>query len=271
MNKYTQANRKLWNAWTEVHKNSEFYDNESFKAGRNTLKSIEVEEVGDVEGKSLLHLQCHFGQDTISWARLGAQVTGVDLSDEAIKLAKSLAADLNLDARFICSDIYALPDILDEQFDIVFTSYGVLSWLSDLDRWGQIAARYLKPGGIFYIVELHPISVTLDDEIVEPGLHIRYPYFHGREPMRFDDGVSYADPDPQRAVQMTNYQWNYSLGEVINALINAGLRIEFVHEFPMTTYRHLPSMEKGTDGWYRLPQGLPEIPFLFSVKAQKPT
>jgi len=269
MNEYTQSNRKLWNAWTKIHEKSELYDNESFKAGRNTLKSIELAELGEVRGKSLLHLQCHFGQDSLSWARLGAQVTGVDFSEEAITLARSLAGELGLEARFICSDIYELPEALDEQFDIVFTSYGVLSWLADLDEWACIAARYLKPGGVFYIVELHPISVTLDDESSQPHLSIRYPYFHHREPLRFDDGRSYADPEGKYDEPITNYQWSYSLGEVLNALVAAGLHIEFLHEFPMTGYRHLPFMQKGKDGWYRLPPGLPEIPFLFSIKGVK--
>jgi 2-polyprenyl-3-methyl-5-hydroxy-6-metoxy-1,4-benzoquinol methylase len=149
MNQYTHANRILWNAWTKIHEKSQFYDIQAFKAGGNTLKSIELDELGDVRGSSLLHLQCHFGQDTLSWARLGAQVTGVDLSDEAISLARSLAGELGLKARFVCSDLYELPQVLKEQFDIVFTSYGVLAWLSDLPRWAGIIANFIKPGGYF--------------------------------------------------------------------------------------------------------------------------
>jgi len=269
MSEYTKANRKLWNAWTQIHETSEFYDNEAFKAGRSTLKSIELEELSDVCGKSLLHLQCHFGQDTLSWARLGARVTGVDLSDEAIKLAGLLAAELNLDARFICSDIYELPGVFDEQFDIVFTSYGVLAWLSDLDRWAEIIARFLKPGGIFYIVEIHPYSDTLDDWETEPGLGIRYPYFKPAEPMVFDAETSYAEPHAIHTDPIRNYQWNHSMAEILNALMDAGLHIQFLHEFPMTVFQQLPFM-KEIDGWYRLPENLPEIPFLFSVKATKP-
>lgn len=271
MNDYTQANRQLWNAWTKIHENSAFYDNAGFLAGRSTLRAIELEELGEVRGKSLLHLQCHFGQDTLSWARLGAQVTGVDLADEAIKLAQSLAAQLNLPARFLRSDLYDLDETLNEQFDIVFTSYGVLAWLGDLTRWGQIIARHLKPGGTFYVVELHPISVTLDDDCPEAELRVRYPYFHTREPMRFDDSISYADPESRHAGPMPNYQWNYSLSEVLNALLAAGLQIEFLHEFPFTVYCQLPFMEQSPDGWWRLPAGLPEIPLLFSLKAVKST
>ena len=270
MNQYTQANRRLWNAWTKIHENSAFYDNASFLAGRNTLHFIELEELGDVSGKSLLHLQCHFGQDTLSWVRLGANVTGVDLADEAIKLARSLAAQLNLEARFICSDLYELPKVLDEQFDIVFTSYGVLAWLSDLMRWAEVIARHLKPGGTFYMVEIHPFTDTLNDwDRCGAPLSVAYPYFQTAEPFSYAAETSYAEPDAKHTDPITNYQWSHSLGEILNALIGAGLQIQFLHEFPMTVFQHLPIMEK-REGWWRLPEGMPEIPFLFSLKAQKP-
>ena len=270
MDKYTQANRILWNAWTKIHEDSEFYNLTGFKAGQSSLKSIEVEELGDVGGKSLLHLQCHFGMDTLSWARLGAQVTGVDISDEAITLARSLAEELNLDARFVCADIYDLPKNLDGQFDIFFTSYGILCWLGDLTRWGQIIAHFLKPGGIFYIVEIHPFSDTLDWQKDKPELSVRFPYFHVPEPESFDAETSYAGPDTQKTEPITNYQWFHSLSDIVNALIGAGLRIEFLHEFPVTVFQQLPFMKQNADGWWRLPEGLPEIPLLFSLEATKP-
>jgi len=269
MSEYTQANRKLWNAWTKIHENSDFYDNAGFLAGRNTLKSIEIEELGAVRGKSLLHLQCHFGQDTLSWARLGAKVTGVDLSDEAIQLAQSLAAALKLEARFICSNIYELNQALSEQFDIVFTSYGVLAWLDDLTRWADIIARHLKPGGTFYIVEIHPFTDTLNDwDTAGEPLSLAYPYFHPAEPFTYDAETSYAEPDAKHTEPITNYQWSHSLGEILNALIAVGLQIQFLHEFPMTVFQHIPVMEE-RDGWWRLPEGMPELPFLFSLKAVK--
>ncbi len=269
MTDYTQANRKLWNAWTKIHEKSQFYDLEGFKAGGTTLKSIEIEELGNVDGKSLLHLQSHFGQDTLSWARLGAKVTGVDFSDKAIQLGQHLAEDLDIKARFICTDIYDLPDVLDEQFDIVFTSYGVLAWLSDLPRWAEIVSRYLQPGGTFYIVEIHPFASTLDDWEIEPKLGIRYPYFQPIEPMIFDAETSYAEPDVKHTEPITNYQWNHSMGEILNALIRVGLRIEFLHEFPKTVYQQLSFMEM-REGWWHLPDGMPELPLLFSIKATRP-
>ena len=150
------ANRQNWNERTPVHAASDFYDVAGFKAGRITLTDIERGEVGDVSGKTLLHLQCHFGLDTMSWARLGATATGVDFSEAAIDLARSLNDELRLNTRFIRSDVYGLPDVLDEEFDVVFTSYGVLVWLPDLDRWARTIRRMLRSGGTFYLVEFHP-------------------------------------------------------------------------------------------------------------------
>ena len=142
---YFDANKDSWNKRTAVHKDSAFYGLEGFKKGESSLNKIELEELGNVKGKTLLHLQCHFGMDTMSWEREGAIVTGVDLSDEAIKLAKEIADELNLDAKFICCNIYELQQYLDEKFDFVFTSYGTIGWLPDLDKWAAIIAYYLKP------------------------------------------------------------------------------------------------------------------------------
>jgi 2-polyprenyl-3-methyl-5-hydroxy-6-metoxy-1,4-benzoquinol methylase len=160
MDEFLKANQKLWNEWTTEHENSPFYDLDGFKAGRERLRSIELEEVDDVRGKSLLHLQCHFGMDALAWARHGAIVTGVDLSNDSITLAQSLSKELNIPANFVCSDVLTLPDHLQGQFDIVFTSYGILHWLRDLKRWAQVIAHFLKPGGFFYIVEDHPFDLS---------------------------------------------------------------------------------------------------------------
>ncbi len=263
-----QANRALWDEWTSVHAKSEFYDLEGFKAGKLTLRSVELEELGDLSGKSLLHLQCHFGLDTLSWARLGAQVTGVDFSEKAIALARSLSEELDIEARFICCGVYDLPNVFDEKFDIVFASYGVLPWLPDLGRWAQVIAHFLKPGGIFYIVEHHPFVQIYDDEHPEE-LRVRYPYFHSSEPLECKVEGSYADPSAEVS-QPVSYQWPHSLSDVLNALIESELRIEFLHEFPFCAYQMFPFMEQGEDGWWRLPDSQPEIPLLFSLKAVKP-
>jgi SAM-dependent methyltransferase len=151
MQTYYDTNRQNWNERAAIHARSRFYDLDGFRAGRNALLPIERAEVGDVAGKSLLHLQSHLGDDTLSWARLGARVTGVDFSEEAIATACGLRDELGLDARFLHANIYDLPDLLNEQFDIVFTSYGVLCWLHDIPRWAQVAAGFVKPGGFLYL------------------------------------------------------------------------------------------------------------------------
>jgi len=149
-------NRRGWALRTQIHLNSASYDLASFRKGRITLRPLVQEELGDVRGRSLLHLQCHFGMDTLSWARLGALVTGADYSEEAIAVARSLAEDLDIEARFVCANLYDLPDVLDGSFDIVVTTYGVLSLLPNLNAWARVLGHFLKPGGTFCIVEIHP-------------------------------------------------------------------------------------------------------------------
>ncbi|MBN1430262.1 MAG: methyltransferase domain-containing protein [Anaerolineae bacterium] len=268
MEQYQAANRNLWNEWAAIHEQSPFYDVEGFKAGRVSLHRLEREEVGDVSGKSLLHLQCHFGLDTLSWARLGATVTGIDFSDKAIEIARRLSDELQIPATFVLSDVYRLPDVLSGQFDIVFTSYGVLCWLPDIPRWAQVVARYLKPGGIFYIVEFHPFAYVFDDEAKTPDLSVRYPYFGKSEPLTFTDGSSYADPSVTIS-QPVHYEWDHRLGEIVTALIDAGLRIEFLHEFPYSVFAHMPFMQCGEDGYYHLSKGEGMIPLMYSLRAKR--
>jgi SAM-dependent methyltransferase len=267
-NEYLEANRKRWDQLTAEHEVSEFYDLEGFKAGKDRLRAIELAELGDVSGKTLLHLQCHFGLDTLAWARRGALVTGIDFSPRAIDLARSLAAELRIPSDFYCTDIYALPEVLTGAFDIVFTSYGVLHGLPDLVRWGQLIADYLNPGGKFYIVEDHPFfrvfRASLDGE-----LRAERSYFYRTEPQQIEAKGSYATGDEGSA--NVAYVWDHSLGEVINSLIEAGLLIEFVHEFPFAARAKFPFMVQGEDGWWRLPA--PQhgtIPFIFSLQARKP-
>jgi SAM-dependent methyltransferase len=267
VDKFMKQNLKHWNELTPIHEKSEFYDVEGFKAGRCTLMPLEREELGDVSGKTLLHLQCHFGLDTMSWARLGAKVTGVDFSDKAIELAKSLSKQLEIEADFLRSDIYQLPDVLKGEFDIVYTSYGVLCWLPDLAGWARIIGHFLKPGGTFYVVEAHPINNVFEDERDTKELKASYSYFHSSRPTRWEADGSYADKNAK--VIASSYEWTHPLGEIINALISAGLRIEFLHEFPYMGEDHYPFMEKDEDGWWRLKGDKETIPLMFSIKAKK--
>ena len=268
MEDYFEANCRRWDELTHEHKDSEFYDLAGFKAGKDRLRSIELEELGDVRGKSLLHLQCHFGMDTLAWARHGAQVTGVDFSPESIKLAQALSEELEIPAVFVCSNLYELPDALEGEFDIVFTSYGVLHGLPDLKRWGKVIAHFLKSGGIFYIVEDHPTFRTFREK---PGGELRAErrYFHSDEPQRIEWTHSYATEG--EGTKGVSYVWDFSMSDVLNSLVEAGLVIEFVHEFPFAARAKFLSMELREDGWWYLPEPYDgTIPFLFSLQARKP-
>ena len=265
---YMESNRRSWNERTPVHARSDFYGIERFKAGATSLLSVELEEMGDVQGKSLLHLQCHFGMDTLSWARLGANVAGADFSDEAIDLARSLSGELGIEAEFVLSNVYSLPDVLEAQYDIVFTSYGVLVWLPDLKPWAEVVAHFLRPGGFFYIVDGHPFSHALYDEDDATDLRPYYKYsVPAAGPLELSPGPTYTDGSP--ILSTATYEWSHSVGDVINSLISAGLTIEFFHEFHFAGWKALPMMERGEDGWWRLPEseGRDSVPMLFSLKA----
>lgn len=265
-----ETNRRNWNDRTPIHVASEFYDVESFKSGRITLPDLEVEEVGDVDGLSLLHLQCHFGMDTISWARIGAKATGVDISDHAIEAARELNHELGMDVRFIRSNVYDVPSILDQQFDIVYTAVGVLCWLPDLTAWASVIARQLKPGGTFYLLDSHPAShvfeeveISADSSDLKPlnsyfpdGMGIRYP------------GGGHTYTGPQR-IQTPNYEWQHSMSEILNAIIAAGLKVEFLHEYPFAFFKAFPQMQQRADGWWYLDNYDGNIPLIFSLKATK--
>jgi SAM-dependent methyltransferase len=264
------ANQALWDAWTAVHATGDFYDLASFKAGGVRIRDYEIELVGDVTGKSLLHLQCHFGIDTLSWARLGAHVTGADFSPAAIELAQALAAELGFDdARFVLSNLYELPEKLEGQFDVVYTSRGVLGWLPDIRGWARVVAHFLAPGGTFFISEVHPAAQAFDDEGVGPGeLRLRYPYWEHAEPLTFAVKGSYADPDADVGEHI-EHGWDHGLGEIVTALIEAGLRIERLVEHPFLEWK-VDYLVEAEDGRYVMPPGAGDLPLMFSLLATRP-
>lgn len=264
MDEYIEQNKERWEELTPIHEHSEFYDIQGFRNGKCHLKTTELEEIGNVSGKSLLHIQCHFGLDTLSWARRGAKVTGTDFSEKSIELARSLSEDLGIESQFICCNIYDLPERLEGEFDIIFTSYGVLCWLPDLKLWAEIIYHFLKPGGFFYIVEGHPFGWVFDDSKDSAELSVKYSYFHSPEPDKWEDD-DYTESNVK--VNHPSYEWTHSLGDIINALINAGLKIEFIHEFPYITWRQLPFMKRDKNGLWRIEGD--KVPLLFSLKATK--
>jgi len=272
---YFEANKQSWNKRTAVHKDSAFYDLASFKKGKTSLNKIELEELGDVKGKTMLHLQCHFGMDTMSWQREGASCVGVDLSDEAIKLAKEINAELNLDTKFICSNIYGLIDNKEalryyssslgggwEGADIVFTSYGTIGWLPDLDKWAGIVSHFLKPGGIFYIADFHPVLWMMDESFEK----IKYHYFN-TEVITEEISGTYSDRDAP--IKSIEHGWNHPFSEIFNALVKHGLQILQFNEFPYSPYNCFSNLEQGADGMWRI-RGMDEkMPVMYSIKAVK--
>lgn len=253
---YININREAWDKRTKVHVGSKFYDVEAFKAGESSLNSIELEQVGNVEGKRLLHLQCHFGQDTLSWAREGATVTGVDLSTAAIEQANKLKSSLDLEATFVANDIYEFGKENTEKFDIVFTSYGVLCWLPDLNLWAETIASSLVKGGEFHLVEFHTFNDLLNG----------YSYFPSIEPDVEDEGTYTENCDGTTSKMVT---WAHSLSEVINALIKAGLNIEHFQEYPYSPYKCFDGLEHISGLGYQLLHKDQQVPLLYSIKAKK--
>jgi len=271
MERYLRSNQALWDLWARHHVASPMYDLEGFKAGRRAgreaLDALEVRLVGDVAGRSLLHLQCHFGLDTLAWARRGAAVTGVDFSGDAIAAARALSEELHIPATFIQADVYDLPERLDGEFDIVFASHGVLCWLPDLDRWARVAARFLRPGGRFCLIEGHPFPLVFDDETPGRELRIAFPYFHADDPVRAERRGSYAVPDGQ--FDSVTYEWAHPLSDVIGAMLRAGLRITSFDEYPYVGWPMFPWMEARPDGTWRWPGDAPSPPLMYSLTAGK--
>ncbi len=265
MQEHIDTNRAHWDDAVPHHVASEFYDVASFKAGRNTLLPVELAEVGDVAGKTMLHLQCHFGMDTLSWARLGAVVTGVDFSAPAIEQARALASELDLEARFIESNVYELPAKLDERFDIVFASYGVTVWLPDFAAWARVAAHYLKPGGFLYLLDGHPITGMFDFDQPLPALKLSY---FDRAPKTWEEDGTYATAE--KLAHNTTVEFQHTVGDIVTAFADAGLRIEYVHKFPFAAWAALKGMTKGNDGYFHFPAGVAQVPMMMSIRAAKP-
>jgi len=258
-----EHNRESWNELTTLHANSIFYDVDSFKQGKTSLNHIEIEELGIIKGKKVLHLQCHFGLDTLSLARKGAEVVGVDISDTSIQKATELSKELGIPAKFIRSNIYDIENTLNETFDIVYTSYGAINWLNDLDKWAKIISRYLKPNGIFYMVEFHPVIYMLND-----NSEISESYFKSK-PLETIVEKSYTEKSEISNKNLKHIEWHHSLSEVLNSLITNGLKIELFNEFPYQVYNCFPNLKEIEKGKWVSNKFGDKIPYMYSVKAMK--
>lgn len=253
---YLSMNRQAWDHRAAVHLESRFYDVPGFLVGKTSLQEIELAEMPDVQGKTLLHLQCHFGLDTLSWARKGARVTGVDFSPVAIAQAEEIAAQAGLKAQFICTDVYSFAEQRPTQYDMVFVSYGALCWLPDVTRWAKVVADSLKPGGVFYMVEFHPMLDLLDG----------YPYFPHQE-ADIEESGTYTENDDGSKHAMA--EWSHPLSEVVNALIRAGIVIEHLNEFPFSPYNCFENLLEREPGRYYLSTTPHPAPLLYSITGRK--
>ncbi|MDE2869644.1 MAG: class I SAM-dependent methyltransferase [Chloroflexota bacterium] len=266
-----EANLANWNDRVAAHLASPGYDVEGFIADPSRIgKAVELdrEEIGDVRGLSLLHLQCHIGLDTLSWARLGAQVTGLDFSPPAIEAAREISRRTQTPAEFVLADVYEAPEALDKAYDMVYASEGVLCWLPDVAAWARVLRCLTRPGGTAYIRDGHPIFHALDHDRLDGRLELVGSYFEGAA-HRYDEPGTYVESCVQ-IEHTVNYEWDHGLGEIVNGFIQAGFRIESLREYGVSAYQALPGMIKGQDDWWRLPRDSGQAPSMFSLRATLP-
>lgn len=264
-----EVNKQWWNDVTPAHVRSAMYDVEGFVRGRVALDPIELAAFGDVSGKSLLHLQCHFGLSTLEWARRGARVTGVDFSDVAIDKACEISERISLSdkATFILSDVLELHDKLDQTFDLVFTSYGAINWLSDLQKWGRVVAAALKPGGTFFIADVHPVANMFEEKDGRREQIVDY-FNHAdgldSEPNRWPD---YADPS--YIGKFGTREWQWTISDVIESLLTAGLTITSLKEYDTCCFQMFPRLVQRTRDFWCFPANELRIPMTFAITARK--
>lgn len=261
-NNYININKETWNNKVDVHMASDFYDMEGFLNGKSTLNEIELELLGDVTGKKILHLQCHFGQDTLSLSRMGAEVTGVDFSEKAIEKAKAIAQTLHLKAQFVCCDIYDTPNYIHEKFDLVFTSYGTIGWFPDLNKWAEVISKVLRPGGQFIMADFHPVVWMFDNDFKG----VLYHYFNTEAIIEEESGT-YADREAEISNQTIT--WNHPTSELINALISNELELNCFHEYDYSPYNCFNKTEEFAPHKYRIKHLENKIPMVYSLSATK--
>lgn len=269
MDPHIATNRASWDERTTIHVRNAtgFYGIDRVKAGGCTLHNLERDEVGDVRGKRLLHLQCHFGLDTLSWARRGAVVTGLDFSEPAIAAARDLARDTGVDARFVVADVYSARADVDGDFDVVFTSWGALCWLPDMARWAEVASSCLRTGGMLYVADGHPALMQCEQE--GDRLVQRYDWQTPVDrPQAFLDATTYTgDLTPLKSGK--TFEWFHPPARVAQAVVDAGLRIELIREHEILPWPAFPLMVDAGHGFWRLPDGHPKMPLAYSIRARK--
>ena len=264
MTSWLEANRANWDDRVAIHVDSAFYGVDAWLESGEGPDATEAALLGDVTGRRLVHLQCHFGMDTLSWARAGAIVTGVDFSEAAIRAARDLAARAGLSdrARFVASDVDSAPAALAQRYDVVYVSLGSLCWLPRIADWAGVVAALLAPGGTLLVHDVHPLAFCLDDD----GATFAYPYFEEDEPIAIDSASTYTDG--ASLSHTTNYEWNHSLGEIVTALARRSLVVTHLAENPWTRYRAFDDLVEDPPGIFRAPEGSPRLPLSFTMTAR---
>jgi len=271
----SKINRQAWDECAAIHAaGNDVYPVAAFKAGKAGLTPNTPDDLGDVRGKRLLHLQCHFGLDSLMWVRQGATVTGVDFSPVAIAAARALAAETGLPATFIEADVCNLPDSLADRFDIALSYYGTITWLGDSKQWARGIARCLKPGGFLYLADCHPAALAMEVAEGESVPRPHHAYFGDGRPIRCEGSGTYADRSAKTRHNVT-YEWQHTIQDIVAAIIEAGMRLEFLHELPFSYYEKFshpdrPLMRQDERGWWHLLAGDGLLPLMFSLKASKP-
>ena len=262
MENYLKVNKNTWNTKVDVHINSDFYNNQEFLNGQNTIPTTDLVALGDIKGKRILHLQCHFGQDSLSLARLGAKVTGVDFSEKAIETAKNMNQQLGLDAEFICCNVYDTILHIKEKYDIVYTSYGVIGWLPDLNRWAEVISKALLPGGKLIFFEFHPMIWMFDNDFT----HVAYNYFKD-EPILEEETGTYADKEAP--IENKTITWNHSLSEVFQALIQHNLKINWFEEYDYSHYSCFNNTYEFKPNQFRIKTFENKVPLMYGLICSK--
>jgi SAM-dependent methyltransferase len=269
------ANRDNWNARVPVHVAPDGYDLERLRADATAISEIvafDIERLGDLSGKDLVHLQCHIGTDTVSLARLGATVTGLDFAEDAITEARDLAEACGVPVRFEVGNVYDAPSVLRQTYDIVYTGVGAINWLPDIARWAQVVAALLRPGGRLHLFEGHPVLWCVGDDTGPDDVRLNYPYFETASPVGFSETSSYAGSG--EVVSPRHYEWNHGIGEIVQAVLDAGLVLTGLEEHRVIPWGAFDWFEPvpGTSDWTRLPAGMRDrFPLSYTLQATKPS
>jgi len=268
--RYYADNLANWNDRVPIHAGPDGYGLDRYREDPDHLSSIvefDRQYLDDVADKTLLHLQCHIGTDTVSWARLGARVTGIDFSGPALAVARNLADEIRVDATFVQSDVYSSPSAVAGTFDIVYTGVGAINWLPDIERWADVVAHFTRPGGTFYIREGHPMLWALDHDATDGRVEVITPYFETPEPNTWDEDVTYLGTGSLTAT--TSHEWNHGLGEIIDALIRSGFRIDLVHEHKFLEWQALRQMRRVGERWVMPDDQRDLVPLMYSIRATR--